>query len=215
MAQDEINSYETIEAKPPRHKTYYLFSPRLSVTVPHPLSNASFKKTFVGLYDLSAGMNLMLYKGLFVGATFKNAELTITPNKIPGYDASMQLYNFAVKTGSDFYIGEKNNMIFSAALSIGQNNTKFISIKTKDIKEHPIAGFKSAYAEPEINLYFLIEEDFGIGATISYSIIQRNFDPYELYLNEWAAYNKNNSGATQYLSIGFGFYYGFSKRRTK
>ena len=212
MAQDEINSYEADEAKAPRQKKYYLFSPRLSIEVPHPITNSAFTKTFTGLYEINAGMNVMFAQGLYVGATFKNAELTITPNKIPDYDASMQIYSFAVKGGSDFYVGDRNNMIFSAAISVGQNNSEFISMKTKFATEHPITSFKSSYMEPEISLFFLIEEDFGIGATISYSIIERNFDPYQLYLNEWASYNTNNTGSTQYLSFGFGFYYGFSKR---
>ena len=212
MAQDSIVSPEISPTIPLRQKKYYLFSPRLSVLVPHPTDNASFKKTFTGLYELNAGMNVMLYQGIYAGITFKNAELTITPNKIPDYDASMQVYSFAFKSGSDFYVGERNNMIFSAALSVGQNNTLFESIKTKVPSEHPITGFKSAYVEPEISLYFLIEEDFGIGATVSYSFIQHNFDPYQLYLNEWAPYDRSNSGPTQCISFGFGFYYGFSKR---
>ena len=51
----------------PVKKQYYLLSPRVSVTVPHPMGNKSFKKSFVGIYEVSAGLNFMLHKGLFVG----------------------------------------------------------------------------------------------------------------------------------------------------
>ena len=154
----------------------------------------------------------MLYKGVFVGGVFKNAELQITPNKIQGYNASMQLIGYAFKAGGDFYANDKNNILISTSIAIGQNNTKFVSIKTKNPSEHPISGFKSSYVEPEVNIFFLIEANFGIGASASYSIIKRNFDPYELYLNEWAPFGKDNSGSTSYFSFGFGCYYGFSKK---
>ncbi|MGZ6519857.1 MAG: hypothetical protein ACXVED_19900, partial [Bacteroidia bacterium] len=35
---------------PPETKQYYLLSPRVSVTVPHPMLIKSFKKSFVGIY---------------------------------------------------------------------------------------------------------------------------------------------------------------------
>jgi hypothetical protein len=214
MAQEEVDTPETttFSETAPRPKKYYLFSSKASITVPHPMGNASFKKCFVGVYELNGGFNLMLYKGLFVGATYKNSLLKIIENKIPGYNANMTMNSVAGKIGGDFYVGTKNSIIFSTAVSVGQNNTVYSKFKTKDAKEHPLAGFKSAYLEPEVNLFFLIEDNFALGATLTYTVIQRNFDPYELYLNEWSSFSKNNSGSTHYLSFGFGFYYGISKR---
>ena len=216
MAQEE--DPDPVETKifsesPPRQKNFYLFSPRISVAVPHPMGNKSFKKSFVGIYEVNAGLNLMFYKGLFAGVFYKNGLLKITENKIPDYNASMSLNSASVKIGSDFYVGAKNNMLLSTAVSVGQNNTKYSSFICKDPKLHPlITGFKSSYVEPEVNLFFLTEDNFGIGATLTYSIIKRNFDPYELCLNDWAQFDKNNSGSIRYFSFGFGFYYGLSKR---
>jgi len=217
MAQEDLDtSGPSSIDETPRQKKYYLYSPRLSVTVPHPLGNNSFKKCFVGVYELNAGLNLMLYKGLFAGVTYKNSLLIITENKIPDYNASMSINSVAAKAGSDFYIGSKNNMILSTALSVGQNKSKYSSFICKDPKNHTmITGFKSSYIEPEVNLFFLIESNLGLGVTVTYSIIERNFDPYELCLNEWASFDKNNSGSTRYLSFGFGLYYGLSKKTTR
>ncbi|MCE9537790.1 MAG: hypothetical protein K8R85_01040 [Bacteroidetes bacterium] len=218
IAQDEPDQFETkiAEESPPRQKQYYLFSPRVSVTVPHPIGNKSFKKSFVGIYEVNAGLNLMLYKGLFAGVTFKNGLLKITENKIPDLNADMAINNAALKLGSDFYVNSKNTMLLSAAVSIGQNNTKYSSFKSKTLNEKPlISGFRSSYIEPEVNLFFLTEANFGIGATLTYSIIKRNFDPYELCLDEWSQFGKDNSGPIRYLSFGFGFYYGFSKKTKK
>ena len=218
FAQDEPEPFENsaVDENPPRQKQYYLFSPRVSITVPHPLGNEAFKKSFVGIYELNGGINLMLFKGFFAGLNYKNGLLKITENKIPDYNASMLMNSVAVKVGSDFYVGYKNTILISGALSLGENYTKYSSFISKDPKKQPlITGFKSTYIEPEVNMFFLIEANFGIGATVTYSVIKRNFDPYELCLNEWAQFPKDNSGSIRYLSFGFGFYYGLSKRITK
>lgn len=218
VAQDEPDPPEirVADESPPRQKQYYLFSPRVTVTVPHPVGNQAFKKSFVGIYEVNAGLNVMIYKGLFAGITFKNGLLKITENKIPDFNADMSINSAGFKLGSDFYVGVKNNMILSAAVTMGQNNTKYSSFKCKTLNEKPlISGFKSTYIEPEVNLFFLTEANFGIGASLTYSVIKRNFDPYELCLDEWAQFSKDNSNPIRYITFGFGFYYGFSKKTKK
>ena len=101
FAQDEntiVPSTAGIDA-PPEKKQYYIFSPRVNVTVPHPMGNKSFKKSFVGIYEVNLGLNLFVYKGLFVGVSAKNGLLKITENKIADYNASMQINNVAGKVG--------------------------------------------------------------------------------------------------------------------
>ena len=198
----------------PAKKQYYLLSPRISVTVPHPMGNKSFKKSFVGIYEVSGGLNVMLYKGLFIGATGKNGLLKITENKIADYNASMSINNVAIKFGTDVYVGEKNNAIFSMALSYGQNWTKYSGIKFKDANDPPkLNSFTTPYWEPEMNIFFLIESNFAIGATLSYTVFDAHFDPYDLKLNEYTQFETNNAVSTQFLSFGFGFYYSVVKKK--
>ena len=204
------SSGETTPAK----KQYYLLSPRISVTVPHPMGNKSFKKSFVGIYEISGGLNFMIYKGLFVGISAKNGLLKITENKIADYNASMSFNNIGVKFGGDFYIGEKNNSIFSMSLLYGKNWTKYSGIKSKDPNNPPkINGFNTFYFEPEMNIFFLIESNFAIGATLSYSVFDAHFDPYDLRLNEYTQFETKNAVSTQFLSFGFGFYYSLVKKK--
>lgn len=217
-SQDENeNTYSSeIEESAPAKKVFYLLSPRVSVTVPHPMSNKAFKKSFVGIYEISGGLNLMLYKGLFIGGTYKNGLLKITENKIADYNASMSINNYGIKLGGDFYLGEKNRVIFSTAITAGQNNTKYSGLVCKNPLDVPkIDRYSSRYVEPEINMFFLVESNFGIGLTLSYSIFDKNFDPYELCLNDWASYSKDNPGNTRYLSFGFGFYYSLIRKKSK
>jgi hypothetical protein len=216
IAQEEVPVIQqTAEDETlPSPKQYYLFSPRISVTVPHPMANPSFKKCFVGIYEASGGLNVYLYKGAFLGLTYKNGLLKITENKIADYNASMHINNASVKIGGDIYVGDRNRVIYSFAVSAGRNWTRYSGLVAKDKDRIIPASYSCNFMEPEMNLFFLIESNFGIGATISYSIFNKTFDPYELALNDWAQFSKNTSGNTQYFSFGFGFYYSLL-RKTK
>ncbi|OFY87896.1 MAG: hypothetical protein A3F72_03230 [Bacteroidetes bacterium RIFCSPLOWO2_12_FULL_35_15] len=210
LAQDEtlVPSSSKTNETPSLPKQFYFLSPRVSVTVPHPMANKAFKKSFVGIYEITGGLNVMYYKGLFIGASYKNGLLKITENKISDFNASMKLNNIALKLGVDSYLGEDNRVVFSSAVSVGQNWTKYSGLHTKDQTKHPaLTEYKSIFVEPEINLFFLVESNFGIGATLSYSIFDKNFDPYELALTDWTSFQNVEPGSTSYLSFGFGFYY--------
>jgi hypothetical protein len=211
---DSSSVSSSAEDTPSLPKQYYLFSPRVSVTVPHPMSNRSFKKCFVGIYEISGGLNVYLVKGAFIGATFKNGLLKITENKIADYNASMYVNNAAVKLGGDIYVSDNHKVIYSFAVSAGKNWTRYSGLIAKDANKVIPSTYSCNYMEPEMNLFFLIESNFGIGATVSYSIFDKNFDPYELSLNDWTQFSRNNAGNTQYLSFGFGFYYSLI-RKTK
>lgn len=215
QAQDEGLTTIPLSDIPSAPKQYYVFSPRVSVTVPHPMANKSFKKSFVGIYEISGGLNIMFYKGIFIGATYKNGLLKITENKIADYNAKMYINNVGLKVGGDAYVGEKNRIIFSAAIAAGQNWTRYSGLISKDPLKVIPTKFSMTYVEPELNLFFLIEANFGIGATLSYSIFAKNFDPYELSLNDYTQFNKDANGATQYLSFGFGFYYSLLKKKQR
>ncbi len=215
-AQDEntVISPATVREEAASKKEYYLFSPRVSISVPHPTGNASFKKSFVGIYEVSAGLNVFLYKGFFAGVTAKNGLLAITENKIADYNADMLINNAALKVGGDYYVSENNRVVLSLSLAMGYNSTNYSHLKWKNPNNPPLyTKFNTNYVEPEINLFFLIESNFGIGATVSYTIFNAHFDPYDLNLNEYAQYNTSNAVSTQFLSIGFGLYYSIFKRK--
>ena len=227
FAQDQPNNEDEDDdgfpARPNNKETgkknYYLFSPRVNVTVPHPITNSSFKKCFAGIYEVSGGLNIMIYKGLFIGGSYKNGLLKITPKKIANYpgfaEPTMNINNAAGKIGGDLYLGERNRVLFSAALSFGQNWTTYANLVAKD--PHKVidnTSFTCSYYEPEVNLFFLIEDNFGVGATVTYTVFDHTFDPYALSLNDWAGgFDKTSSGTTQYLSFGFGIYYSFLKKK--
>lgn len=217
-AQDSVPSSDTavIESQI-LPKANNLFSSRLSFTVPNPTGNKAFVKSFVGIYQVNASMNMALYKGVFIGVAFSNALLQVDKNVIPNKTYAkqpfMNTYNASVKIGSDWYIGENNRIIFSADVSVGQSFVKYSAFVCKDpAKNIATTDFKSPYGSAEVSMIFLVEPNWGIGPTISYSLISRSFDPYELCLEDWTTYSKANSGATQYLNFGFVCYFNFFRK---
>lgn len=217
-AQDSIPSSDTavIESLV-LPKANNLFSSRLSFTVPNPTANKAFVKSFVGIYQVNASMNMALYKGVFIGVAFSNALLQVDKNVIPNKTYAkqpfMNTYSASVKIGSDWYIGENNRIIFSADVSVGQSFVKYSAFVCKDPTKNIVTtDFKSPYGSAEVSMIFLVEPNWGIGPTISYSLINRSFDPYELCLEDWASYGTSKSGATQYLNFGFVCYFNFFRK---
>jgi len=216
FSQDDTGTAKSDEAIASQKREYYVFSPRVSIDVPHPISNKAFRKTFVGVYDLSAGMNFMIFKGAFVGINYKNSLLKVFENKVADLDANMQSNSAGIRIGSDFYVGSKNRMIFSASVGAGQNWSNYSKFRSKTILNKPtIYNFNTTYIEPEVSFYFLIEQNFAIGINLNYTMLNQKFDPYELCLNEWAQYDKENSGNISFLNFGFGFYYSFLQKKDK
>ncbi len=195
-------------------KKYYVFSPRVNVTVPHAIANNSFKKCFVGVYEASCGLNVFIYKGLFIGGNYENGLLKITPNKIKNYEANMKIDNASGKIGGDLFLGERNRIVFSTSLSFGQNWTHYYGLVAKD--PHKVitnTSYTCTFYKPELNLFFLVDDNFGVGVTIAYSVYDHIFNPYDLSLNDWAGFSSTSTGSTQYLSFGFGVYYSFLKKK--
>lgn len=219
FAQDpSTESTSTSSDNGPSKKEYYWFSPRVSVTVPHPTGNGSFKKNFIGVYELSASFDIMMFKGVFVGAeyaygTLKVGGLTGVANF--NYNPLMHVNNTGLRVGGQKYLGDRNRVIYTAAIAAGMNWTNFQKLKCKDsTMAPPMSKYSTSYLKPEMNIYFLVESNFAIGATLSYTLYQRKFDPAEICLSDWkASVGAVTDKATQYLSFGFGFYYSFYKKK--
>jgi hypothetical protein len=219
FAQDpSTENSSTTANNGPSDKEYYWFSPRVSVTVPHPTGNGAFKKNFVGVYEISGSFDVMIFKGLFIGAEYAYATL-----KVKGligvanfhYNPLMHVNNIGFRVGGQKYLGDRNRVIYTAAVSAGMDYTNFANLKCRDsTMAPPVSRYSTPYVKPEMNIYFLVESNFAIGATLSYSLYQRRFDPAEICLNDWkASVGTATDKATQYLSFGFGFYYSFYKKK--
>ena len=217
VAQEPVDNSPPSADNGPVKKEYYWFNPHASVTIPNPMANRGFRKNLAGVYELSAGMDILLFKGIFAGAVYQNATLKITG--ITGatyfhYQPLLKINNAGIKVGARTYLGEKNRMIFTGSLTVGESWGHYKDIRCKDSTiAVPMTRYTSPYVQPEIGIYFLVESNFAIGATISYTASRKIFNPYEICLDSWKPVGNVGSEGTQYLSFGFGFYYSFLKKK--
>jgi hypothetical protein len=198
-------------------KANNLFNAQLTFTIPNAVSNKSFAKSFVGIYQVGGNLNLSVYKNLHIGVAFSDALMQVSKNVIPNKTYAKQpylnFYNAAIRIGGDFYVGDKNRVLFLPSLTVGQSTAKFSGFVAKSpAKSVTLKDYKSPYAQADVGLIFLVEENWGIGPTLSYTLVQHNFNPNDVCLEEWATYSSNSSGSTQYLSFGFVCYYSFFKK---
>jgi len=207
----KTSSYTSLE------KEYYWFSPHVFVGVPNPMNNKAFKQNFAGVYLVSAGMDISIFKGVFAGVGYTNATLKITGllgTQNFHYSPLMKIDNGGIRVGAKTFIGAKNRIIYSASVMFGQTWTHYTDLRCKDSTTTPaLTKYTASFIEPEMNLYFLIESNFSIGLTVSYSIYRKDFDPYEICLNEIKPVGPIGSGSTQVLSFGFCAYYSFLKKK--
>jgi hypothetical protein len=203
----------------PMKKEYYWFNPHASVTIPNPTANRAFRKNLAGVYKVSTGIDILLFKGIFAGALYENATLKITG--ITGasyfhYQPVMKINNAGVRVGGRGYFGERNRMIYSLSLAIGESWTHYKDMRCKDSTVAPaLIRYACPFVQPELGVYFLVESNFAIGATISYCAYNKKFDPYEICLDSWKAVGAMGNGNIQYLSFGFGFYYSFLRKKSR
>jgi len=189
----------------------YKFNARATCSVPSPVVNRAFKKTFTGIFDINTSGCYNYYKGLFVGVLGKASLLKVPPNKIPNLNTTMELYSAGGKVGFDYYI--TNSAFLTMAINGGINRTKYSSVECYTPVDYEFK-YKTKFIEPEMIINFFIEGNFAIGINVSYMMMDKAFDPYFLCLDDHAAYRDFElGGPTTFLDFGFGFYYGFSGRK--
>lgn len=203
-------------------KVDYLYHSSLSFTVPNPISNNTFKNTFLGIYQIRGAVKLDLFKGIRIGVNFSNAQFKIDKNIIRDYNINVSksynprisVYSAAVSLGGTFYVGEKNRIIIDTDVSVGQNYATFNSFSCKDsTKTMRLSDFKSIYGEVTVNLYFLMETNWGLGPSISYTLMDRSLSANELCLEDWTkSKSSGNQNNLQYLNFGFVAYYSFFRK---
>ncbi len=212
FAQDSGNDEDVKHAI---HSPYRL-SIRGNAMIPHPTSNPAFRNSFNGVYDATLSVNLELYKGLTLGVMYKNSGFQTPANKIPNLNTKQQYNIGGIRVGYDYFITK--TVAFSPGICMGQCYIKsydMILLYASDKIQQYDQGF---YFEPELALSFYTEDNFAIGFDLSYEVINTQFDPYKLALEQHSINGYKPSdlvGATQNFNIGFHFVYAFWSKGKK
>lgn len=188
-------------------KPKHILSFRGNCNVPHAISNKAFRKSFNGVYDLNAMLEVNPFNGFIVGLGYKNTLFDIPAKLIRGLSTTtMQTHSFYGRLGFNYFSTER--LFLSGAFNMGECITKFTGVPYAAVKL-PKYEYTSLYIEPEAGINFMIEEFFSIGFNVSVNINSKSFDPYFIYLNDFTSYFPNELGKnTVTLNFGFGFTYG-------
>ena len=128
-------------------------------------------------------------------------------------NTNMQSQNGYLKLGFDKFFSDNGFATFS--LNAGYNYNEFKGVKYRSdtlIGKYP-TKFSSAFVEPMIDLYFIVDPNFAIGGHISYNYNFGQFDPYYPGFKGWFDYTKvKNNWNMSMITLGFGFYYGLVRK---
>lgn len=191
------------------------FSVRANVSIPKVTSSKAFRTSFLGLYEANASFNVRLFSNFFIGVGYKNALFKSQSYfQQKNLYTKMQVHNGFLRVGYDRFYAEHSFATF--ALNMGYNFNKYTNLNPKyDSLAHSYpAQYSGPYLQPEIGLYFLVEDNFALGAHVGYNYNFSHFDPSLPYLDKWLDYsNISNSWNTSWINFGFGFYYGLVRKK--
>ena len=195
------------------------FSVRGNIGIPKIASSSQFRNSFSGVITADANVNCKLFSGFFVGlgysyTYFKCQKYFRDPLK-DNLNTILQMQNGYVKIGYDKFFSDKGFATIS--LNAGYNMSEYKSVRYKYdslIGKYP-TQFTTAFIEPMIGLYFIVDPNFAIGGHLSYNYMFSQFNPLSPQFNQWGPgdYNKiSNKWNMSMVTLGFGFYYGLAKK---
>lgn len=198
---------------------------RAAVTIPKVMSSEAFGVSFSGIFDANISVNVKIFSNVNVGAGY-NGSLFINQLyfRQQGRNTCLEVHDGFVRLGYDFMSNERRFWSFS--LNSGVSFNKYTNVQTKydSLLSRP-RSFVAPYLKPELALNFLVEENFAFGIHVAYNYCLFTYDPkypaFDNYsdpkspigtitLNNTSFRNKANIG---WISFGFGFYYGFKRKK--
>ena len=190
------------------------FAIRGNVGIPKVVSSQSFRNSFSGVMTGDMNITYKLVSNCFVGLgysyTYYKSQKIFRDQNV---NANMQSQNGYLKLGFDKFFSDNGFATFS--LNAGYNFNKYQGVKYRSdtlIGKYP-TKFTSAFAEPVIGLYFIVDPNFAIGGHISYNYNFGQFDPTYPGFKGWFDYTKvKNNWNMSMITLGFGFYYGLVRK---
>lgn len=192
------------------HSKFFI---RGNAHLPHPVSNAVFRSKFIGLFATDLSFNFAPSKKTYIALGYKEGLISISNKEARDLHVKMQLHQPFI--GFDYSYLMHQVVLFNGGIRGGYAANKFIDVVCKT--DMPGSKyFYTPYIEPEFGFNFLVEDNFGICISFSYTYYFKQFNPEQICLQEWTSLSgKRTDSNTQVLNLGFGFYYGFLKKKDR
>lgn len=185
---------------------------KASGSVPHPVSNKAFRRSFIGVYDLALTYRLRLFSGFSAGIQGKHSLWRIPDNKIPGLHTVGQFNGGGISLGYDYPLGEV--AVLYGEVNAGIMQVFYYGISYDSLPENFQTKYNINYGQAEFGAYFYTEGSFAIGMQTSFMFTNYGFDPYKLALDNHKAYVASDlRGKVVTFNLGFSVIYSFLKKK--
>lgn len=180
--------------------------------VPHPVSNKAFRRTFIGIYDMSLSFRLKLFSGFSAGIEGMHSKWKIPDNKIPGLHTVSQFNGGGLSLCYDYPTGEVG--VLYATINAGVAQNRYYGLSYDSVPDNFQTEYFINYGEVEVGAYFYTEGSFAIGMQTSMMFTNFAFDPYKLSLNEHKTYIESDlEGKVTTFNLGFSVVYSFVEKK--
>lgn len=235
-----VVSIKCFSQEAPVKKLLPRLSVRAAVTIPKVVSSQAFAASFSGIFDANISVNLRLFSNFTFGAGYDG---TLFVNQLyfrqQGQNTRLQIHDGFLRLGYDYLATEKRFWTFSLCSGVSYNlytgvsaNSGYTGVpaspaltaRNDSLNARP-RSFFAPFLRPEIAINFLVEENFAFGIHVAYNYCLYTYDPrycaFDVYsfpinqpgqlkINDVYLRNRANMG---WISFGFGFYYGFKKKK--
>lgn len=195
------------------------FSIRANVGIPKITSSKQFRNSFSGVITSDASVNYRLFSNFTVGVgysyTYYKCQKYFRDPLRDNINTNLQTHGGYLKLGYDKFFSPSGFATFS--MNMGYSSSAYGSVRYKHdslIGKYP-TSYSNAFVEPMIGIYFIVEPNFAIGGHLSYNYNFVQFNPLEPQFNEWGPpgyVSLSNKWNSSLITLGFGFYYGLSRK---
>jgi hypothetical protein len=190
------------------------FSIRVNVGIPKVVSSKAFRNSFSGVITGDASVNCKLFSDFFVGVgysyTYYKSQKYFRDKNV---NTNMQAQNGYIKLGYDKFFNATSFVTISLNAGYNFNQYKGIAYTSDTLRGRNPTQFTSAFVEPMIGIYKIVDPNFAIGAHLSYNYNFSPFNPSYPVFDKWLNYNNlSNKWNMSMITLGFGFYYGLAKK---
>lgn len=191
----------------------FRMSIRACATVPHSMSNKAFRRSFTGIYDVTASFNYQVFHGVNVGLQYRTNEWKTPDNKIPGLNTYAQGHHGGLRVEYDVPTGPTS--VAYVGLMAEEGMVKYFGLSFSPGTD--LSDLKKKYyfhtIELETGVFFYTEGSFAIGVHGDCVFTNYKFNPYSIHLDQHKAYIASDlNGTWSHLDIGFVLVYSFFRK---
>ncbi len=195
------------------------FSIRSSMGIPKITSSNQYRNSFSGVITADISANYKLFSNFFGGLgysyTYFKAQKYFRDPLKDNINTNLQIQNGYLKIGYDHFFSDNGFTTFSFNMGYCKGEYRSIRYKYDSLIGKYPTQFTTAFIEPMIGLYFIVDPNFAIGGHLSYNYSFNKFNPLYPQFNQWGPdgyANLSNKWNMSMVTLGFGFYYGITKK---